>query len=315
MSQMLDDVGRLEVLHADQTPRYTIVPHATEEGKFWGVLNWREFSVTIECACASRDEVCTALAKRALELYENSKQHPVLPARADAKAAVQAKAVVEAPAKEVSEAPAKAVVEAPAKAVAEGVEASAAQLRAFCIEGKLDRLKENGSGLFAKFEDGSEIFLDVSYAAPLMSKLGAKLVIRAAVNDESIAEYIDVKAPFIMRCRPVKRMGKGLLCGVIEPFVPYSRTTPHPRKVLLDSPAIEQFLTKRNTVFYMTSDLVVPTDAAGRQRPSRRAKKAAARAKEPSQAPMRTEEPAAAAQPSPVAALPQQKPEELVVWY
>lgn len=321
MSQILDDVGRLEVLHADQTPRYTIIPHATEEGKFWGVLNWREFSVTIECACASRDEVRAALAKRALELYENSKQYPLLPVRIDAKAeaaaCIDAKDVLEAQekaefdAEETLAAHAKTNAKAPLEAHA--VEASPAQLRAFCLVGRLDRHKEDGAGVYVKFKDGREMFLDVSYAAPLMTKLGAKLTIRAALNDDSIAQYIDVNAPFIVRFRPVKRLGNALLCGVIEPFIPYSRTAPRPGKVLLDNPAIKQFLSKRNTVFYMTSDLLVPTDAAN-QRPSRRAK-AAARAKKEPAAPASQSEPATQ-QPEPAALTPQE-PEhaELVVWY
>jgi hypothetical protein len=260
-STELNTIGMLEVLHADQAPRYTIVGHPP---RVHGMLTWREFTVQLDVMCPDAETARRALAEQALKLHTNARQYAPLPSRiaptTNTSAAVRSSsnAPAEKPVRESkttgSAPPAKQSAAATPSHGAANPKASLSDeaVRSFCISAKLARDHAERSAVHARVADNSHLLLIGAYALPLLGNVGATITIRAARTNS--IDHIDTKAPFVITCRPLRReRDKSLLCTVTNGTAP----EPYIGQIKIAGPYVEQFLYERDIIFYITANIKV----------------------------------------------------------
>jgi hypothetical protein len=256
----LNTIGVLEVLHADQAPRYTIVGHPPH---VHGMLTWREFTVQLDGTCPDVETARRALAEQALKLYTNARQFAPLPSRI-APATNTSSAVPSPAEKPVREnkttsgaAPAKPpAAEKPSRgAVAANAKALLSEdaVRGFCISAKLERDHVERSAVHARVADNSHLLLIGAYALPLLGNVGSTITIRAARTNSPI-DHIDTKASFVVNCRPLRReRDKSLLCTVAAG----TTTGPYIGQIKIAGHYVEPFLYDRDIIFYITANIKI----------------------------------------------------------
>lgn len=264
----VDFAGQLDVLHADQAPRYTIIEDAVEKGKYRGMLNWREFCVNLERPCESASRARQMLAERVFELYNVASQHPPLPSRITSAVAshtlvqadVQPKSM-ELKASNSSESNNPRQQRSASKMTPEEIERETKLAEQFSISAIVTHVDAEKPSVAANLDDGSTLHLVGNYARPLVDKLGVKITIRA-VRMGASTDHIARTAPFVLWCRPVLcEDGTRLICAVLPGFAVRAKLPSNPPKIAFDGPYIAPFVNKHGISFYITSDLAMPAIA------------------------------------------------------